>query len=119
MAKIDTVDLRTRLKPKAEPYRVKLSTGCTLGFRKMTPGSIGTWVARYGNADTGERDKRSLGGFGELPPSQRYSAAKAAAEHGSRTCPAEARQRRPVSSRPVQPMSAMCAPPVETRRLRI
>lgn len=81
MTKIDTVDARTRLKPKAEPYWVRLSTGCTLGFRKMTPGSTGTWVARYRNADTGERDKRSLGQFTELPASQRYAAAKAAAEN--------------------------------------
>jgi hypothetical protein len=80
MAKIDTVDARSRLKPKAEPYWTKLSTGCTLGFRKMTPASTGTWVARYRNADTGERDKRSLGEFAELPPSNRYAAAKAAAE---------------------------------------
>jgi site-specific recombinase XerD len=99
MAKIDTVDARTRLKPKAEPYWVKLSTGCTLGFRKMTPGSIGTWVARYRNADTGERDKRSLGEFGELPPSQRYGSAKAAAEtwfthlsRGGTTAPTSVKQ---------------------------
>jgi len=80
MARIDTVDARTRLKPRTEPYWVKLSTGTTLGFRKMTASSIGSWVARYRNADTGERDKRSLGSFSDLPPSQRYSAAKAAAE---------------------------------------
>ena len=99
MAKIDTVDARTRLKPKAEPYWAKLSTGCTLGFRKMTPGSIGTWVARYRNADTGERDKRSLGEFGEVPPSQRYGAAKAAAEiwfthlsRGGTTAPTSVKQ---------------------------
>jgi hypothetical protein len=35
---------------------------------------------RHRNADTGGRDKRSLGEFGELPPSQRYGAAKTAAE---------------------------------------
>lgn len=80
MAKIDTVDARTRLKARAEPYWTKLSTGSTLGFRKMTPSSIGTWVARYRNPDTGERDKRSLGAFATLPAHQRYAAAKAGAE---------------------------------------
>jgi len=80
MAKIDTVDARTKLKAKSEPYWVKLSTGCTMGYRKMTSGSIGTWVARHRNADTGTRDKRSLGEFAEVPAAQRYSTAKAAAE---------------------------------------
>lgn len=99
MTKIDTVDARIRLKPKAEPYWVRLSTGCTLGFRKMTPESTGTWVARYRNADTGERDKRSLGEFAGLPPSQRYGAAKAAAEtwfthlsRGGTTAPTSVKQ---------------------------
>ena len=99
MAKIDTVDARTRLKPKTEPYWVKLSTGCTLGFRKMTAASIGTWIARYRNADTGERDKRSIGEFAEVPPSQRYAAAKAAAEawfshlgRGGTTAPTSVKQ---------------------------
>ena len=80
MARIDTVDARSKLKPRAEPYWVKLSTGCMLGFRKMTSGSIGTWIARYRDADTGVRGKRSLGDFDELPPSQRCDAAKNEAE---------------------------------------
>ena len=80
MARIDTVDARSKLKPRAEPYWVKLSTGCMLGFRKMTSGSIGTWIARYRDANTGVRGKRSLCDFDELPPSQRYDAAKNEAE---------------------------------------
>jgi integrase len=80
MTRIDTVDARNKLKPRVEPYWVKLSTGCTLGFRKMTSGSMGTWVARYRAADTGQRDKRSLGDFEDLPASRRYDAAKKAAE---------------------------------------
>ena len=80
MTRIATIDARTKLKPGAEPYWVKLSSGCKLGFRKMTLASIGTWVARYRSADTGQRDKRSLGDFEGLPASQRYDAAKKAAE---------------------------------------
>lgn len=80
MAKIDTVDSRGKLKPRSEPYWVKLSSGCILGFRKMTAASVGTWLARYRSADTGKREKRSLGEFDQLPPSQRYDAAKKAAE---------------------------------------
>lgn len=80
MARIDTVDSRSKLKPRAEPYWIKLSSGCMLGFRKMTSTSTGTWVARYRSADTGKRDKRSLGEFDDKIPSQRFDEAKKAAE---------------------------------------
>lgn len=80
MARLDTVDARSKLKPRAEPYWQKLSTGCVLGYRKMVAGSIGTWLARYRDAETGQRDKRSLGHFDGLPASQRFDAAKKAAE---------------------------------------
>lgn len=80
MAKIDTVDARNKLKPRTEPYWVKLSSGCMLGFRKMTSSSTGNWIARYRCADTGKRDKRSLGEFEDKVPSQRYDEAKRTAE---------------------------------------
>lgn len=80
MARIDTVDSRNKLKPRTEPYWVKLSSGCMLGFRKMTSSSTGTWIARYRCADTGKRDKRSLGEFEDKAPSQRYDDAKRTAE---------------------------------------
>ncbi|PKO70415.1 MAG: integrase [Betaproteobacteria bacterium HGW-Betaproteobacteria-16] len=80
MARIDTVDSRNKLKPRAEPYWVKLSSGCMLGFRKMTSSSTGNWIARYRCADTGKRDKRSLGEFEDKAPSQRYDEAKRTAE---------------------------------------
>ena len=78
--RIDTVDARCKLKPRAEPYWTRIAAGCQLGFRKMTAASTGTWVAQYRDADENRREKRSLGGFEELPPSQRYDAAKRAAE---------------------------------------
>ena len=79
-AKIDTVEARTRAKPRSEPYWTRLSSGCTLGFRKLTPASVGTWYARYRDTETGVRPKISLGDFAALPPGQRYDAAKKAAE---------------------------------------
>ena len=80
MAKIDTVEARGKLKAKAEPYWARLSSGCTLGFRKMTPSSVGTWIARFRDADTGKRDKRSLGELEGFLPAKRYDEAKRAAE---------------------------------------
>lgn len=79
-AKLDTVIAREKLKPRREPYWQRLDSGCMLGFRKMAAGSIGSWVARYRNAETGERPKLALGEFSNRPPSERYSAAKEAAE---------------------------------------
>ncbi len=79
-AKVDTVDARRRLKPRAEPYWTRVSAGCQIGFRKMTSTSTGTWIAKFRDADDDRREKRSLGDFDHLPPSQRHDAAKAAAE---------------------------------------
>lgn len=78
--KLDTVSARDKLKPRREPYWHRLDSGCVLGFRKMTTSSVGSWVARYRDAETGERPKCSLGEFTELPPSERFGAAKRQAE---------------------------------------
>ena len=80
MAKIDTVEARSKLKAKNEPYWQRLSKGCSLGYRKLTPSSTGTWVALYTDPDTKDRTKKSLGDFEALPASQRYDAAKKGAE---------------------------------------
>lgn len=79
-AKIDTVDSRTKAKPRSEPYWVRLAGGCMLGYRKLTAASIGSWYARYRDPETGHRAKTSLGDFSQLPPAQRYDAAKKEAE---------------------------------------
>jgi len=79
--RIDTVDARTKLKPRRSPYWHKLSNGCHLGFRKMTTGSSGAWLAQYYDADTRKQTRRSLvGPFDALPESQRFDAAKREAE---------------------------------------
>jgi len=80
MSRIDTVDARSKLKARHEPYWIKVSTGCHLGFRKMTPTSVGSWIARFRDAGNGTREKRSLGEFENLPSSLRFDAAKRAAD---------------------------------------
>lgn len=78
--KIKTVEARARLKPRREPYWESLRRGCYVGFRKMTTGSVGTWVARWRDEATGKQHYNSLGEFEHLPPSDRRDAAVQAAE---------------------------------------
>jgi len=77
---ISTVAARDKLKVRREPYWTRISAGCQLGYRKMSTSAPGTWVAKYRDAETGHRDKRSLGAFADLTASLRYDAAKRAAE---------------------------------------
>ena len=79
MPALGVVQARDKLKPQHEPHWLKLSSGCYLGFRKLTPTSIGTWLARFRD-DKGKQQKRSFGDYSEMPASQRYDAAKRAAE---------------------------------------
>ena len=79
MPALGVVQARDKLKPQHEPHWLKLSSGCYLGFRKMTPTSTGTWLARFRD-EKGKQQKRSLGEYAEMPPSQRYDVAKRAAE---------------------------------------
>jgi len=78
--RIDTVEARSKLKPRRPPYWHKLSTGCHLGFRKMTAGTNGTWLAQAYDPDTQKQTRRSLGVFEHLTEGQRFDAAKKAAE---------------------------------------
>ncbi|MCA0241400.1 MAG: hypothetical protein LCI02_11085 [Proteobacteria bacterium] len=80
MANITKVSDRASLKPRSEPYWLKLSTGAYIGFRRMTATSIGTWIAYWRDAATGKKTKASLGDFEHLPPSERYDAARKAAD---------------------------------------
>lgn len=77
---ISTVAAREKLKVRREPYWSRITAGCHLGFRKMSASTPGTWIAKFRDAETGRRDKRSLGDFAELTPALRYDAAKRAAE---------------------------------------
>ncbi|HEY9023987.1 MAG TPA: integrase, partial [Burkholderiaceae bacterium] len=78
--RIDTVDARTKLSPRAAPYWQKLSTGSALGFRKLSKASDGTWLAQSYDPQTRKQTRRSLGAFEALPLSQRFDAAKKEAE---------------------------------------
>lgn len=79
MPALGAVQARDKLKPQHEPHWLKLNGGCYLGFRKLTSASTGTWLARFRD-DRGKQYKRSFGEYAEMPPSQRYDAAKRAAE---------------------------------------
>jgi len=80
MVRIDTVDSRSKLKPRHEPYWQRLTKGCYLGFRKLAPSSVGSWISVYKDSDSHKKTKHSLGDFAELPASHRYDAAKQASE---------------------------------------
>jgi integrase len=76
--KIDTVSARQKLKPRREQYWHRISKGCYVGVRKMTPGSAGSWWARYRD-DNGVQEARSIGPLSEYPDHQRFDAAVKAA----------------------------------------
>jgi integrase len=76
---INTVKAREALKSRHEPYFSKIETGLYLGFQKLTPTSVGSWIARSRDDETGKQTKRALGDFAHLPPSERFDTAKKAA----------------------------------------
>lgn len=77
--KIDTVTARDGLKARHAPYWQKIRTECHLGFRKTTPTSFGTWIARYRDSN-GKYQLTSLGSIDALPNNQRYDEAVKLAE---------------------------------------
>ncbi|WP_287879577.1 tyrosine-type recombinase/integrase [Acidovorax sp.] len=80
MSNISKVSDRAKLKPRREPYWAKLAKGCFVGFRKMTAGASGTWVARNMDEASGKQQFKALGDFSELADHQRYDAASKAAQ---------------------------------------
>ena len=75
MTDLSTVRSRDKLKPQREPYWHKLATGHFLGYRPSTIGKGGFWIARQYDPDTRKKLLRSLGDFGHLPDSERFSSA--------------------------------------------
>ena len=74
---LDTVKAREKLKPQREPYWHKLASGQFLGYRPSSIGKGGgAWIARYYDAEARAQKYHSLGDFGYLPPSERFSAAQ-------------------------------------------
>ena len=76
---ISTVKARDALKARHEPYFTKIEKGLYLGFQKLTASSVGGWIARSRDGDTGKQTKKALGDFAQLPPSDRFDYAKKAA----------------------------------------
>lgn len=76
---LGTVRERDKLKPQREPYWQKLAKGQYLGYRPSSIGKGGTWIARFYDPDTRKKDLHSLGDFGHLAASDRFTAASAAA----------------------------------------
>jgi len=72
--KIDTVTGRNNLKARHAPYWQKMRAECHLGFRKTTPESVGTWIARS-RASDGKYQLRSLGALDDTIGSDRFGVA--------------------------------------------
>ena len=79
MANLQKVGDRESLPTRRDPYWARLEKGCSLGLRKMSPGSEGSWMARSVDEATGKRIFKTLGEFEHLPQSQRFDAARKAA----------------------------------------
>ena len=78
MKRLDRVDTRASLAIRRDPYWQRLSQGRYLGFRRMTAGNPGTWLARF--YDDEKYRYEPLGDFTLLAEKDRYDAAKGAAE---------------------------------------
>lgn len=80
MTTINTVSARDKLKTRREPYWHRVAKGCYLGYRKMTTGPGGTWVARLLDDAAGKQSYNALGNLSELPDYLRFDAAYKAAD---------------------------------------
>lgn len=80
MKRIDRVDVRKGLQIRRDPYWYRLSEGRYLGFRKMTKGSPGTWLARFYDGGRYIYPEGGMGDFSGLPEGEQFDAAKIAAE---------------------------------------
>lgn len=76
--KLDRVDHRDSLSIQREPRWQRLSQGRHIGFRRMTRGSPGNWLARFYDGEG--YVYCPLGDFATLTDEERFDAAKAAAE---------------------------------------
>ena len=77
--KIDTVSSRERLSPRREPYWHRIAQGRHLGFRKMTSGKHGTWIARALEEKSGKTVQQRLGELADLADHLRFDAAQKSA----------------------------------------
>lgn len=84
MTSISQVNEREELKPRRDPYWSKVQKGCYLGFRKISKGTDGTWLARFlaegADGSPAKQQYKALGDFSHVTPGQRHDLAKKAAE---------------------------------------
>lgn len=78
--KLDTVSARNTLKPRRDPYWHRVAKGQYLGYRKMSAGPGGSWIARMLDESTGKQKHNPLGDFSDLPDNERFDAATKAAQ---------------------------------------
>lgn len=76
--RIDRVEAREKLALRRDPYWHRVSQGRYIGFRKMTKGTSGTWLARA--YDGSRYVYETLGDFATVVEKERYDAARKAAE---------------------------------------
>lgn len=76
MPQISKVTDRDSLKPRREPYWHKISKGCYVGYRKMTPSGDGTWLARCLLDGERKQSYKPFGEYSDLPEYKRFDAAQ-------------------------------------------
>jgi integrase len=74
---LSRVDQRARLAIRRDPYWQRLTAGQFLGFRRISAGTPGTWLARF--YDGKRYHSQRLGDFATLLEKDRFDAALAAA----------------------------------------
>ena len=75
---LDRVDARSRLNIRRDPYWQRLAQGRYIGFRKLTTGTSGTWLARFYDGE--KYEYQPLGDFALLTEKERFDAARVAAD---------------------------------------
>jgi len=71
------VDQRSKLAIRRDPYWQRLTSGQSIGFRRISAGTPGTWLARF--YDGKRYHSQPLGDFADLAEKDRYDAALAVA----------------------------------------
>lgn len=78
--KIDTVQARAKLKIRHAPYWQRISTGCHIGFRRLTVSSEGSWLLQRYDPDTQKQIRKTIGTLAEHPAHKQFDEAKRQAE---------------------------------------
>lgn len=78
MKRIDQVEARDKLPLRRDPYWYRLGEGRYVGFRRMTRGAAGNWIARYYDGE--KYQHKALDEAAGLAEKDRFSSAKRAAE---------------------------------------